>query len=78
MGTYPAEGKGYPLQHSGLENSMDCIVHGITKSWTGLSDFCFACKVRICAILIAKFRLKLKKVGKTARPFKSLMIIQWK
>ena len=70
MGTYPAEGKGYPLQHSGLENSMDCIVHGITKSWTGLSDFCFACKVRICAILIAKFRLKLKKVGKTTRPFR--------
>ena len=29
-------------------------------------------------ILIAKFRLKLKKVGKTIRPFKSLMIIQWK
>ena len=34
-------------------------------------------------LLIAKFRLKLKKVGKTTRPFrcdliKSLMIIQWK
>ena len=31
-------GKGYPLQYSGLENSMDCIVHGVAKSWTGLSD----------------------------------------
>ena len=31
--------KGYPLQYSGLENSMDCIVHGVTKSWTQLSDF---------------------------------------
>jgi len=30
----PGEGKGYPLQYSGLENSMDCIVHGATKSWT--------------------------------------------
>ena len=30
----PGEGKGYPLQHSGLENSMDCIVHGVTKNWT--------------------------------------------
>ena len=30
----PGEGKGYPLQYSGLENSMDCIVHRITKSWT--------------------------------------------
>ena len=36
-----AEGKGYPLQYSGLENSMDCIVHGIAKSQTGLSDFHF-------------------------------------
>ena len=34
----PGEGKGYPLQYSGLENSMDCIVHGVTKSWTQLSN----------------------------------------
>ena len=33
------EGKGYPLQYSGLENSMDSIVHGVTKSQTQLSDF---------------------------------------
>ena len=31
----------YPLQYSGLENSMDCIVHGVTKSQTQLSDFHF-------------------------------------
>ena len=37
----PGEGKGYPLQYSGLENSMDCIVHGVTKSLTQLSDFHF-------------------------------------
>ena len=30
----PGEGKGYPLQYSGLENSMDCIVHGVTKGQT--------------------------------------------
>ena len=35
----PGEGKGYPLQYSGLENSMDCIVHGVTKSRTRLSEF---------------------------------------
>ena len=35
----PGEGKAYPLQYSGLENSMDCIVHGVAKSWTRLSDF---------------------------------------
>ena len=37
----PGEGKGYPLQYSGLENSMDCIVHGVAKSQTRLSDFHF-------------------------------------
>ena len=30
------EGKGYPLQYSGLKNSMDCIVHGVAKSWLSL------------------------------------------
>ena len=39
LGRFPGEGKGYPLQYSGLENSMDCIVHGVTKSRTQLSDF---------------------------------------
>ena len=37
----PGEEKGYILQYSGLENSMDCIIHGITKSRTLLSDFHF-------------------------------------
>ena len=32
-------GKGYPLQCSGLENSMNCIVHGFAKNQTRLSDF---------------------------------------
>ena len=35
------EGKGYPLQCSGLEKSMDSIVHGVAKSKTWLSDFHF-------------------------------------
>ena len=39
LGSIPGEGKGYPLQYSGLENFMDCIVHGITKNRTQLSDF---------------------------------------
>ena len=38
LGRSPGKGKGYPLQDSGLENSMDCIVHGVAKSWTWLSD----------------------------------------
>ena len=34
LGRSPGEGKGYSLQYSGLENSMDCIVHGVAKSQT--------------------------------------------
>ena len=40
-GRSPGEGNGYPLQYSGLEDSMDYIVHGDTKSRTQLSDFHF-------------------------------------
>ena len=39
----PGRGKGYPLQYSGLENFMDYVVHGVTKSQTGLSNFHFHC-----------------------------------
>ena len=39
LGRSPWEGKGYPFQYSGLENSMDCIVRGVAKSRTRLSDF---------------------------------------
>ena len=35
LGRSPGKGKGYPLQYSGL----DCIVHGVAKSQTRLSDF---------------------------------------
>ena len=42
MGRSPAEGKSYPLQYSCLENSMECIVHGVTKSQIRLSDFHFS------------------------------------
>ena len=41
VGRSPWEANGYPLQYSGLENSMNCIVHGFAKSWTCLSDFHF-------------------------------------
>ena len=43
LGRSPVEGNGYPLQYSCLENSTDrgawqSTVHGVTKSWTRLSD----------------------------------------
>ena len=40
-GRSPEEGTGYALQYSGLENSMDYIVHEVAKSRTQLSDFDF-------------------------------------
>ena len=42
LGRSPGEGNNYPFQYSGLENSMDCIVHGVhrvTKSQTRPSGF---------------------------------------
>ena len=41
LGRSLGEGKGYPFWYSGLENSMDSIVHGVEKSRTRLSDFHF-------------------------------------
>ena len=47
LGRSPAEGNGYPPQYSGLENSMDGIVHGVAKSLTQLNDF-----QKICIIYL--------------------------
>ena len=41
LGRSPGEENGYPLQYSSLENSMDCIDHGVAKNWTQLSNFHF-------------------------------------
>ena len=38
LGRFPGEGNGYPLQYSGLENSMN-YTHGVAKSWTQLINF---------------------------------------
>ena len=48
LGRSPGEGNGNPLQYSCLENSVDggvwwATVHGVTKSWTQLSDFTLHC-----------------------------------
>ena len=43
LGRSPGEGKSYPFQYSGMENSMDCIVHWVAKSRTGRSNFHFHC-----------------------------------
>ena len=52
LGRSPGEGKGYPV--SGLENSMDCIVHGAAKSQTRLSDFHFHMVSRDGILLLSR------------------------
>ena len=54
FGRSPGEGKGYPLQYSGLENSMHCIVHGVKKSQTCLSDFHFHSEAIFLSLALIK------------------------
>jgi len=49
LGRSPGEGKGYTFQYSGLENSMDYIVHGVTKSQTRLNKFHFHFSNQTCS-----------------------------
>ena len=44
LGRSSGEGNGYPLQYSGLENSIDSIVHGLAKSRTWDMTFTFIFK----------------------------------
>ena len=55
LGRSPGEGKGYPLQYSGLENSIDCVVHGVAKSQTRQSDF--QCSLLIFFVFISNKRV---------------------
>ena len=50
LGRSPGEGKGYPLQYSGLENCTDFIVQGVTESQTQLSDFHFLLSSYWCGL----------------------------
>ena len=51
LGRFPGEGYGYPFQYSGLGNSIDCTVHGVTDSQTRLSDFDFHFHMAITGLL---------------------------
>ena len=59
LGRYPGEGKGCPIQYSGLENSMDCTVHRVTESRTQLSNSHFQLiKKYLNSFLVLSFRGK--------------------
>ena len=51
LGRFPGDWNCYPLQYSGLENSMDYTVHGVPKSLTRLSDFHFHFHVQ-CSLYV--------------------------
>ena len=70
LGRSPGERKGYPLQYSGLENSMDCIVHGVAKSGTRLSSVYFHnVSLYLWASLIAQLVKNLPSMQETVVRF---------
>ena len=68
----PGEGKGCQLRHSGLENSMDCMVHGVAKSQTWLSNFTFT------FFLVMKGYQKGKVCGRTNIPRPCIVSSRWR
>ena len=57
---YPLEkGKATPLQYSGLENSVDCIVHEVAKSWTRLSGIHFHSHLPFTSALLFKIDFRI-------------------
>ena len=67
-GRSPGEGNSYPLQYSGLEKSMDCIVHGMAKRQTQLSDFHFHFMARVSDLQSLTFCLSPIHCSKTDAP----------
>ena len=65
LGRSPGEGKGYPLQYPGLENSKDSVVHGVAKNWTQLSNFHF---YSVLEKLIYVFLTKFYKESNIIKP----------
>ena len=55
LGKFPGKGKSYPLQYSGLENSLDCVVHEVAKSQTWLSDSVSLSSASIVILLLLWF-----------------------
>ena len=55
LGRSPGEGNSYPLQHSGLEISLDCVVHEVAKSQTWLSDSVSLSSASIVILLLLWF-----------------------
>ena len=68
----PGERKGCQLQHSGMKNSLDCMVHGVAKSQTGLSSFTFT------FFLVMKGYQRGKVCGRTNIPRPCIVSSRWR
>ena len=61
LGRSPGEGKGYPLQHSGLKHTIDCVVHGVAKSdMTERLSFHFTSLHKLQSIVMNHLREKIQ------------------
>ena len=79
LGRSPGEGNSYPLQYSGLKNFIDCIVHGVAKSWTRLSDFHFhPFRISPFEIRNSPFCLKFLPLVKQQGFLRHFMNVLWK
>ena len=80
LGRSLGEGNSYLLQYSGLENSMDCIAHGVAKSQTWLSDFYFP--LWLIILVHPKAILDLESFFPTGQhkgaPFKEKLSLMWR
>ena len=75
LGRSPGEGKGYPLQYSGLENSMDWIDHEVAKSKTWLSEFYFHLVINVSLQTMNFFLLQLILRCKLYLAYRNLIMI---
>ena len=76
LGRSRGEGKRHPLQYSGLENSMDCVVRGVTKSWTWLSHFHFLKLLQLCPTLCNSMDQSL--LGSSIQGILQASILEWR
>ena len=72
LGRSPGEENGYPLQYAGLEKSTYCIIHGVAKSRTWLSNFHFipnqACCEKPLHVIFSQLPALAEAGHKTLRP----------
>ena len=60
LGRFPGKGKGSPFQYSGLENSIDCVVHEVAKGQTRLRYFHMQNMVASQVAFVVKIQLPMQ------------------